>query len=83
LEGKKLCLDLQIEHFANHIFAHQSAYTEKVLKIFCMDEVHPLSTPMIVRSLDVNKDPIRPQKKNEEILGFEVPTNVSCQYYMA
>ena len=38
-----------------------------------MDEAHPLSTPMVVRSLDVNKDPFRPQEKDEEILGSEVP----------
>ena len=53
----KLCLGLQIEHLTNGIFVHQSAYTEKVLKRFCMDEAHPLSTPMVVRSLDVNEDP--------------------------
>ncbi|XP_070011311.1 uncharacterized protein [Nicotiana sylvestris] len=46
---------------------------QKVLKRFYMDGAHPLSTPMIVRSLDVNKDPFRPQKKNEELLGPEVP----------
>ncbi|XP_069143525.1 secreted RxLR effector protein 161-like [Solanum lycopersicum] len=28
---------------------------------------------MVVRSLDVNKDPFRPQEKDEEILGSEVP----------
>ncbi|XP_069151863.1 secreted RxLR effector protein 161-like [Solanum lycopersicum] len=38
-----------------------------------MDETHPLSTPMVVRPLDVNKDPFRPQEKDEEILGSEVP----------
>ena len=38
-----------------------------------MDEAHPLSTPMVVRSLDVNKDPFRSQEKDEEILGSEVP----------
>ena len=69
----KLCLGLQIEHLTNGIFVHQSAYTEKVLKRLCMDEAHPLSTPMVVRSLDVNKDPFRPQEKNEEILGSKVP----------
>ena len=69
----KLYLGLQIEHLTNGIFVHQSAYTEEVLKRFCMDEVHPLSTPMVVRSLDVNKDPFRPQEKDEEILGSEVP----------
>ena len=69
----KLCLGLQIKHLTNGIFVHQSAYTEKLLKIFCMDEVHPLSTPKVVRSLDVNNDPFRPQEKDEEILGSEVP----------
>ena len=32
----KLCLGLQIEHLTNDIFVHQSAYTEKVLKRFCI-----------------------------------------------
>ncbi|CAN4121034.1 unnamed protein product [Withania somnifera] len=69
----KLCLGPQIEHLANGIFIHQSAYTEKILKIFYMDKAYPLSTPMVVRSLDVNKDPFRPQEENEELLGPEVP----------
>ena len=38
-----------------------------------MDEAHPLITPMVVRSLDVNKDPFQTQEKDEEILGSEVP----------
>ncbi|KAL0428381.1 UNVERIFIED_CONTAM: Secreted RxLR effector protein [Sesamum latifolium] len=38
-----------------------------------MDKVHPLSTPMVVRSLDDNKDPFRPPTHNDEILGQEVP----------
>ena len=38
-----------------------------------MDEAHPLNTLMVVRSLDVNKNPLRPQEKDEEILGSEVP----------
>ena len=37
-----------------------------------MDETHPLSTLMVVRSLDVNKDSFRPQKKDGEILGSEL-----------
>ncbi|CAN4123977.1 unnamed protein product [Withania somnifera] len=69
----KLCLGLQIEHLANGIFIHQSAYTEKILKRFYMDNAHPLSTQMVVRSLDVNKDPFRPQEENEELFGPEVP----------
>ena len=73
LKKTKLCLGLQIEHLTNGIFVHQSAYTKKVLKIFYMDEAYPLSTPMVVRSLDVNKDLFRPQEKNEELLGLKIP----------
>ena len=69
----KLCLGLQIEHLENGIFVHQSAYISKVLKRFYMDNAHPLSTPMVVRSLDVNKDPFRPRMDDEELLGPEVP----------
>jgi len=67
----KFCLGLQIEHLNNGIFVHQEAYVAKVLKHFYMDKSHPLSTPMVVRSLDVEKDPFRPRE--EEILGPEVP----------
>ena len=53
----KFCLGLQIEHLPNGILVHQSTYTEKVLKQFYMDKAHPLSTPMVGRSLDVKKVP--------------------------
>jgi hypothetical protein len=69
----KLCLGLQIEHLNDGIFVHQGAYITKVLKRFYMDKSHPLSTPIIVRSLDVKKDPFRPRAEGEEILGPEVP----------
>ena len=48
-------------------------YTEKVLKQFYMDKTHPLSTPMVGRSLDVKKNPFWPQENDEETLGPEVP----------
>ncbi|KAJ9568302.1 hypothetical protein OSB04_004268 [Centaurea solstitialis] len=69
----KFFLGLQIEHLKNGIFIHQSAYTEKILKKFYMDKAHPLSTPMVVRSLDPKKDPFRPHENEEELLGPEVP----------
>ena len=69
----KFCIGLQLEHLTNGILIHQSTYTKKVLKRFYMDKAHPLSTPMVVRSLDVNKDLFRPQEDNEEIIGPEVP----------
>ncbi|XP_048619922.1 secreted RxLR effector protein 161-like [Brassica napus] len=38
-----------------------------------MDQAHPLSSPMVVRSLDPETDPFGPKKKDEEVLGPEVP----------
>ena len=38
-----------------------------------MDKAHPLSSPMVVRSLDVKKNSFRPCKKNEELLSPKVP----------
>ena len=38
-----------------------------------MDKSHLLSTPMIVRSLDVKRASFRSQEGNEEIIGPEVP----------
>ena len=65
----KFCLGLQIKHFPFGVLVHQSTYTKKILKRFYMDETHPLSSPMVVRSLDVKKDPFRPYEKGEELLG--------------
>ena len=69
----RYCLGLQIEYFSNDIFVHQSTYTEKVLKRFYMDNAHPLNSPMVVRSLEVDKDPFRPKEENEKLLRPEVP----------
>ncbi|KAI3706445.1 hypothetical protein L6452_24194 [Arctium lappa] len=68
----KFCLGLQIEHLKGGILVHQETYIE-VLKRFYMDKSHPMSTPMVVRSLDVEKDPFRPPTDNEDILDPEVP----------
>ena len=68
----KYCLGLQIEHRSGGVLIHQSTYTEKVLKCFHMDKSHPLSSPMVVRLLEVTKDPFRPKEENEELLGPEV-----------
>ncbi|XP_074328322.1 secreted RxLR effector protein 161-like [Apium graveolens] len=38
-----------------------------------MDKAYPVSTPMVVHSLEKNKDPFRPREKGEELLGPEVP----------
>ena len=69
----RFCLALQIEHLKDGIFMHQSTYISKILKRFYMDKAHPLSTPMVVRSLETIKDPFRPKGNDEELLGPEVP----------
>ena len=69
----KLCLGLQFEHLPEGVFIHQSTYTKRVLEKFNMDKSHPLRTPMVVRSLEADKDPFRPCEENEEVLGPEVP----------
>ena len=38
-----------------------------------MNKAHPLSTPMVVRSLETIKDPFRPKVNDEELLSPEVP----------
>ena len=38
-----------------------------------MDKTNPLSSPMIVYSLDVKNDQFRPCEKDEELFGHEVP----------
>ena len=54
-------------------------------KRFNMDKAHPLSSPMVVRSLDVEKDPFRPCEKGEELLGPEVPylSAINALMYLA
>ncbi|MCI73168.1 hypothetical protein A2U01_0094432 [Trifolium medium] len=41
-----------------------------------MDKANPLSTPMMGRTLNVEKGPFRPKEDNEEDLGSEVHTSV-------
>ena len=38
-----------------------------------MDKAHPLNTPMVVRSLDPQKDPFHHKEPDEDIIGPEVP----------
>lgn len=67
----RYCLGLQIEHRKDGILVHQSNYTQKVLRRFSHHDVKSSPTPMIVRTLDINKDPFRPKGDDEEILSPE------------
>ena len=69
----KYCLSLQIEHKSNGILIHQLTYVEKVLKQFNMDKEHPLSSLMIVRSLDAKKYHFRIKEESEALHDPEVP----------
>ncbi len=69
----RYCLGLELEHRACGILIHQSGYVQKMLRRFDMDKVSSVSTPMIGRSLDINKDPFRPKDEDEEVLGPEIP----------
>ena len=68
----KLCLGLELKYKANEILIHQSTYTERLLRRFNMDKAHPLSTHLVVRSLNAQKDMFRPRKLDEEIFDPEV-----------
>ena len=37
-----------------------------------MNKAHLLTSPMVIRSLDVKKDPFRPCEKGEELLGLDI-----------
>ena len=52
----KFSLGLQFEHLGSGVFVHQLTYTERVLQRFNMDQAYPLSSPMVVRSLNIHKD---------------------------
>ena len=62
-----------MEHFPTGVLVHKSAYSKKNLKRFYMDKAYPLRSPMVVRLLDLKKDPFQPCEKGEELLGPEVP----------
>jgi hypothetical protein len=85
LDQTKFCLDLQLEHFYFGIFIYQAAYVQKVLKKFNMDKSYPTKTPMVVRSIDIEKDPFRPPDEGEEVLGPQVPylSAVGALMYLA
>ena len=38
-----------------------------------MDKLHSVSSPIVVHSLEVNKDLFHPKEDNEELFGLEVP----------
>jgi hypothetical protein len=69
----KFCLGLQLKHIPSGIFVYQAAYIKKILEKFNMDKAYSIKTPMVILSLDLNKDPFTPRDEGEGILGPKVP----------
>ncbi|KAK9922712.1 hypothetical protein M0R45_031162 [Rubus argutus] len=67
----RYCLGPQIEHRKDGIIVHQSNYTQKVLRRFSHHDVKSSPIPMIVRTLDIYKDPFLPKEVDEEILSLK------------
>ncbi|RDX63572.1 hypothetical protein CR513_57991, partial [Mucuna pruriens] len=65
----KICLGLQVDYLRSEILCIKKLVKQR----FYMDKSHPLCTSMIVRSLEVNKDPSKPREKDEKLFGPEIP----------
>jgi hypothetical protein len=81
----KFFLGLQLEHLPSRILVHQSTYTQKVLEKINMNMFYPSKTPMVVRSLDLERDSFRPRDDEEQILGpeFSYLSVVGALMYLA
>jgi hypothetical protein len=73
LAKTKIFLGLQLEHLPSGILVHQSTYTQKILKKFNMNMSYPSKTPMVVRSLDLEKEPFIARDEEDKTLGPEFP----------
>ena len=49
-----------------------------------MDKAHPLSSPMVVRSLTVKNDPFHPCENCKKLLSLEIPylSNIGALMYL-
>jgi hypothetical protein len=73
----KFCLGLQIEHLQTGILVHQSTYAKKVLEKFNMDKTYPQMTPMIIRALEKDKDPLGQNKREKRFWELNTHNSVS------
>jgi hypothetical protein len=67
-------LGLQLEHVHTGIIVHQFAYVQKVLEKFNMDKAYSARTPMIICTLEKDKDPFRLKEEREEVLDQNTHT---------
>jgi len=59
----KFCLGLQIEYFNKGTFIYQETYITNMLKMYYIGKSYPLCTLIVVSSLDVDKNPFKPQRQ--------------------
>jgi hypothetical protein len=72
----KFCLGLQIKHLQTGILVHQSTYAKKVLEKFNMDKTYPQMTPMIIRALEKDKDPLGQNKREKRFWELNTHNSV-------
>lgn len=74
LDRTKFCLGIHVEHLSSGFLSINPHTLKKFSANIYRDKAHLLTTPiLIVRSHDVDKDPlIQPQENEEEILRPEV-----------
>ena len=77
----RFCLGVELDYRVCGILIHQSANVQKILRKFNMDKTHPVSTPIIGRSLDPRKDPFRPKEGDEMVLKDKILTQVQYAHY--
>jgi hypothetical protein len=64
------CIGLQVEHYDEGIFVHQSPYLQNILKKNCMESCNPIATPMEVRG---DRELYGDRKEGEPILSSTIP----------
>ena len=64
---------LNYEHFPNGVLIYQLTYIKKILKCFHMNNVHHLSSSMVVQSLEMKNDSFCPYRNDEELVDPRVP----------
>jgi hypothetical protein len=67
----KFCLGFQLEHLPTGILVYQSAYVQKILTKFNIDNAYPSKTPIVIRALEKETDSFQPRQEREEVLDSE------------
>ena len=68
LGNTTFCIGIQLAYITGGVIFHQTTYVKKMLEKFQMDKSHPVSTPMVVRTLDIKNDPLAPRKEGEKAM---------------